>query len=150
MVMALVFGFSSAMAELALGRSTLMPGMLALLVKMKITSTTSSTSTKGVILMPPLRLRGVNLAEVAMVKRSSRLLQDGTQLASVALFFGQARSEFVDEDSHIGDDSVGTRRKPVIAEQCRNRHAETGSGTQQRRRHAWRHRVDVYRTGHGR
>src|SRR5450830_1852796 len=144
MVMALVFGFSSAMAELALGRSTLMPGMLALLVKMKITSTTSSTSTKGVMLMPPLRLRGVNLAEVAMVMCPSRLLQHGTHLASVALLFSQARGKFIDEDSHIGDDGVRTRGQPVVAEQRGNRHAQARSRTQQRCRHPRRHRVDVH------
>ncbi|MNN38158.1 hypothetical protein D3C81_1521410 [compost metagenome] len=67
MVMALVLGFSSATEALAFGRSTLMPGMLALLVRMKITSTTSSTSTNGVMLMPPVRFLVPNLAACAMV-----------------------------------------------------------------------------------
>ncbi len=62
MVIALVLGFSSAVLLLAFGRLTSMPGMEALLVRMKITNTTSSTSTKGVTLMPFSRFLMPNFA----------------------------------------------------------------------------------------
>ncbi|MNN70217.1 hypothetical protein D3C81_1860550 [compost metagenome] len=116
MVIALVFGFSSATEELAFGRSTLMPGMLALLVRIKITNTTSSTSTKGVMLMPPARFFVPNLAAFAIVICSSSLAQVGASLTAFALLFSQAGSKFVDEYGHVRADCIGARSQPVVAE----------------------------------
>ncbi|OKO85518.1 hypothetical protein AC629_18675 [Bradyrhizobium sp. NAS80.1] len=53
------------------------------------------------------------------------------------------RHELVDEDLDVGAQILDLRDQVVVAEQRRDRDAETGDGRDQRRRDTGRDRVDV-------
>ncbi|MNV58243.1 hypothetical protein D3C71_1506060 [compost metagenome] len=67
----------------------------------------------------------------------------------LAMHFGQARDELVDEHAHVGADFLVARHQAVVAKQRGDRDEQTHRGRQQGGGHAGRDGVDVDVTRHG-
>src|SRR3989344_5847790 len=128
-VTALVCGLARLGVAVALGRFTLMPCTVAVVMMMKITSNTYAKSSIGVMLMS---LYG-SLSTCAFM----------VHLRGGGVGLGQPADEFVYEYLHVGGDILDLGDDVVVSEQRRDRDQQAGHRRHQRGGDAGRDGVDV-------